>query len=330
MKHTPNKKRHHKHRKNVITPFKDLIIKLRRLDFLACYAEGITVYLATGEKRNEAVRPENSTPGHLKRALAEAKKVATEAMNIIAKHPEAWRTVQMHTAEELRDLNVLGEKRLRVSAPLRKVNSAKRPDDSDRSKRRPAVDRDTEDRLTAPYHNENCYGDGCGNPKCEPCTKRILAGDFGKEEQEKLRCHRPPRGWMCTRAKGHEGPCAAHPIRELRPKKWEGAKWIIEHIPHSGRFTYAVVETIPAVPRSNIRVKWHLDPKRASSYATREAALSVANRMYALQHHVEGILALVPVSQGLPMTHERERLAEPVAKHHDIDCDCPTCYGDQG
>lgn len=26
-------------------------------------------------------------------------------------------------------------------------------------------------------------------------------------------CEVPPPGWMCTRAKGHEGPCAALPIK---------------------------------------------------------------------------------------------------------------------
>lgn len=27
-------------------------------------------------------------------------------------------------------------------------------------------------------------------------------------------CDRPPPGWRCTRAAGHEGPCAAHPSIE--------------------------------------------------------------------------------------------------------------------
>ena len=26
-------------------------------------------------------------------------------------------------------------------------------------------------------------------------------------------CTVPPEGWYCTRQKGHEGPCAAHPMR---------------------------------------------------------------------------------------------------------------------
>lgn len=27
-------------------------------------------------------------------------------------------------------------------------------------------------------------------------------------------CHRPPRGWVCTRSVGHDGPCAAVPLSE--------------------------------------------------------------------------------------------------------------------
>lgn len=25
-------------------------------------------------------------------------------------------------------------------------------------------------------------------------------------------CMTPPKGWVCTRGAGHEGPCAAHPV----------------------------------------------------------------------------------------------------------------------
>lgn len=25
-------------------------------------------------------------------------------------------------------------------------------------------------------------------------------------------CMMPPKGWVCTREPGHEGPCAAHPV----------------------------------------------------------------------------------------------------------------------
>lgn len=27
-------------------------------------------------------------------------------------------------------------------------------------------------------------------------------------------CHRPPRGWVCSRSMGHDGPCAASPLSE--------------------------------------------------------------------------------------------------------------------
>lgn len=32
-------------------------------------------------------------------------------------------------------------------------------------------------------------------------------------------CEIPPAGWLCTREKGHEGPCAAHPVdQRMVPK----------------------------------------------------------------------------------------------------------------
>lgn len=30
---------------------------------------------------------------------------------------------------------------------------------------------------------------------------------------EEAYCKLPPAGWYCTRAKGHEGPCAAHQVK---------------------------------------------------------------------------------------------------------------------
>lgn len=31
------------------------------------------------------------------------------------------------------------------------------------------------------------------------------------------KCEVPPSGWVCSRAKGHEGPCAASPAPENKP-----------------------------------------------------------------------------------------------------------------
>lgn len=31
-------------------------------------------------------------------------------------------------------------------------------------------------------------------------------------DSEKPRCDKPPKGWNCTRPRGHDGPCAAAPI----------------------------------------------------------------------------------------------------------------------
>lgn len=33
-------------------------------------------------------------------------------------------------------------------------------------------------------------------------------------ELSNLKCQVPPDGWVCTRGRGHEGPCAAHPAGE--------------------------------------------------------------------------------------------------------------------
>lgn len=38
---------------------------------------------------------------------------------------------------------------------------------------------------------------------------------FEQPQPEPLPCLIPPPGWICTRARGHDGPCAAHPILDL-------------------------------------------------------------------------------------------------------------------
>jgi NTP pyrophosphatase (non-canonical NTP hydrolase) len=42
-------------------------------------------------------------------------------------------------------------------------------------------------------------------------------------------CDRPPDGWYCTRPKGHEGPCAAHPQNhsEWIPEKGSGQSLVV-------------------------------------------------------------------------------------------------------
>jgi hypothetical protein len=40
-------------------------------------------------------------------------------------------------------------------------------------------------------------------------------------------CTRPPEGWSCSREPGHEGPCAARPIRLSKPGH-EGTYWCCE------------------------------------------------------------------------------------------------------
>jgi hypothetical protein len=41
------------------------------------------------------------------------------------------------------------------------------------------------------------------------CRQKWQLQAIGKTGQ----CDAPPEGWECSRAKGHDGPCAAHPIR---------------------------------------------------------------------------------------------------------------------
>lgn len=36
-------------------------------------------------------------------------------------------------------------------------------------------------------------------------------------EANRRECDVPPAGWSCTRARGHEGPCAAVPLPQIRP-----------------------------------------------------------------------------------------------------------------
>lgn len=45
-------------------------------------------------------------------------------------------------------------------------------------------------------------------------------------------CDRPPDGWYCTRPKGHEGPCAAHPQNhsEWIPEKGSGQSLVVNAV----------------------------------------------------------------------------------------------------
>jgi len=52
-------------------------------------------------------------------------------------------------------------------------------------------------RVGRPVPERTCE-QGCNG--CDDCT------DYDEADS---RCDLPPFGWRCTRAKGHEGPCAA-------------------------------------------------------------------------------------------------------------------------
>ena len=47
--------------------------------------------------------------------------------------------------------------------------------------------------------------------------KRIIAGLKQAVEHQRSLCRVPPPGWWCSRESGHEGPCAARPIRPALP-----------------------------------------------------------------------------------------------------------------
>lgn len=46
-----------------------------------------------------------------------------------------------------------------------------------------------------------------------------IEGDYAKDFEHVDACSKPPTGWYCTRAAGHDGPCAAHPQKKcLNPQ----------------------------------------------------------------------------------------------------------------
>jgi hypothetical protein len=54
-----------------------------------------------------------------------------------------------------------------------------------------------------------------------------IEGDYAKDFEHVDQCSKPPAGWYCTRAAGHDGPCAAYPqnhsvVAEQAPPKDSG------------------------------------------------------------------------------------------------------------
>lgn len=47
---------------------------------------------------------------------------------------------------------------------------------------------------------------------CRTMTLLRLEEILPKMKQLAQECEMPPKGWLCTREKGHDGPCAAYPV----------------------------------------------------------------------------------------------------------------------
>lgn len=331
MRHVPNKKRNkpHQHRKNTATPFKETLKHLLHaraaLDRILGFTYEAMKDLVEGDQ--------NFSTEHLKERLRETKKHLHEAQKIAEAHPDLWRNLQMTPQEALRYAAIIGENRLRTSAPLRKVNIAKRPDDSDRCEHPPADDYDLE-RAMKPFPGMPAY------PRTELRDGKLVRVE-GPNHQP---CTKPPRGWVCTREKGHDGPCAAMPEKignfegQRKPRRsgeTTHTYWLIEFIPHSGPLQYARVKIVPAVPKANLEVKWGFNAGAATPYTRWERAERDAIRIGATQMPKGGVLALRPVTGGV-LGHQ-ERLAIPGEWHemaksilkHGVDCDCVHCYPEQ-
>lgn len=66
----------------------------------------------------------------------------------------------------------------------------------------------------AHWHEEQqCWSNGFER-LCEPTHFKPIGEDLPDVEIGPNGCDIAPSGWFCTREKGHEGPCAAHPTSD--------------------------------------------------------------------------------------------------------------------
>lgn len=135
-----------KHRKNTHTPLKALALSVASVARTMEEARELLLGLIGS---NEA-----GSMGEMSQCLRRAKKGLEKALQTAKKHPEAWRTAQMDPRQQLMLENVLGEKRLRGAAPLKKANKSrpKRPQADKKCLKQ--TDRDTLDRYSAQYEPE--------------------------------------------------------------------------------------------------------------------------------------------------------------------------------
>lgn len=88
------------------------------------------------------------------------------------------------------------------------------------------------DPGTCPY----CGGD--------PRHPQVIGGDGYRQficsaSFHKI-CDRPPKGWNCTRPRGHDGPCAAHPDQPSFPRLFWNL--LVERFGLAGAIALAVIQ----------------------------------------------------------------------------------------
>lgn len=80
---------------------------------------------------------------------------------------------------------------------------------------RERISREVNDFLALTKVNEEPEEQPTHCPSCKAPLQYVECSHCGYDTSQK--CEVPPQGWKCSRAKGHEGPCAASPevIEEL-------------------------------------------------------------------------------------------------------------------
>jgi hypothetical protein len=71
---------------------------------------------------------------------------------------------------------------------------------------------DGDDLTVARVRSAEGASAGASVPGAAASSKRLAAEVVRRAT---LRCDRAPEGWYCTRAAGHDGPCAASPNDEI-------------------------------------------------------------------------------------------------------------------
>lgn len=76
---------------------------------------------------------------------------------------------------------------------------------------KPESDREVLTYLMQQFDGEVHVCGNCGHEwPTKDCDSAYYLREYLNPRPQKGRCTLPPEGWYCTRAKGHDGPCAAH------------------------------------------------------------------------------------------------------------------------